>query len=93
MFKVNLLAKRVGKSPEEVEAEIRSPKYSSPSEAVEYGVVDKVPQLERAHNNSLLFCSHSNTMFLNFLQVLYNERSTEDRGVVSNLKKAQLISL
>ena len=91
MFKVNLQGKHVEKSPEEVEGHIRSPKYFSPSEAVEYGIVDKVPQLERAHNNSLLFCSHSNTMFLNFLQVLYNGRSTEDRGVVSNLKKALLI--
>ncbi|XP_015896694.2 ATP-dependent Clp protease proteolytic subunit-related protein 4, chloroplastic isoform X2 [Ziziphus jujuba] len=61
---VNLLAKHVGKSPEEVEADIRRPKYFSPSEAVEYGIIDKV---------------------------LYNERSTEDRGVVSDLKKAQLI--
>ncbi|KAF3448243.1 hypothetical protein FNV43_RR08956 [Rhamnella rubrinervis] len=61
---VNLLAKHVGKSTEEVEADIRRPKYFSPSEAVEYGIIDKV---------------------------LYNERSTEDRGVVSDLKKAQLI--
>ncbi|GMN72276.1 hypothetical protein TIFTF001_051985 [Ficus carica] len=61
---VNLLAKHIGKSPEQIEADIRRPKYFSPSEAVEYGIIDKV---------------------------LYNERSTEDRGVVSDLKKAQLI--
>ncbi|KAG6684216.1 hypothetical protein I3842_12G051800 [Carya illinoinensis] len=61
---VNLLAKHVGKSPEQIEADIRRPKYFSPSEAVEYGIIDKV---------------------------LYNERSSEDRGVVSDLKKAQLI--
>ena len=79
------------KSPEEVEADIRRPKYFIPSEAVEYGIIDKVSQVERVHNKFLLFRSHSNTMFLNFLQVLYNGRSTEDRGVVSNLKKAQLI--
>ncbi|GMY29903.1 ATP-dependent Clp protease proteolytic subunit-related protein 4, chloroplastic-like [Fagus crenata] len=61
---VNLLAKHVGKSPEQVEEDIRRPKYFSPSEAVEYGIIDKV---------------------------IYNERSPEDRGVVSDLKKAQLI--
>ena len=51
LFKVNLLAKHVGKSPEEVEADIRRPKYFSPSEAVEYGIIDKVSQVERVHNN------------------------------------------
>ncbi|KAG6635954.1 hypothetical protein CIPAW_11G078700 [Carya illinoinensis] len=61
---VNLLAKHVGKSPEQIEDDIRRPKYFSPSEAVEYGIIDKV---------------------------LYNERSSKDRGVVSDLKKAQLI--
>ncbi|KAM3734707.1 hypothetical protein ACB098_10G035700 [Castanea mollissima] len=61
---VNLLAKHVGKTPEQVDADIRRPKYFSPSEAVEYGIIDKV---------------------------LYNERSPEDRGVVSDLKKAKLI--
>ncbi|KAG8382444.1 hypothetical protein BUALT_Bualt05G0077900 [Buddleja alternifolia] len=61
---VKLYAKHIGKSPEEIEADIRRPKYFSPSEAVEYGIIDKV---------------------------LYNERSSEDRGVISNLKKAQLI--
>ncbi|XWS49659.1 hypothetical protein CRYUN_Cryun12cG0022300 [Craigia yunnanensis] len=61
---VKLYAKHMGQSPEQIEADIRRPKYFSPSEAVEYGIIDKV---------------------------LYNERSTEDRGVVSDLKKAQLI--
>ncbi|KAL6349326.1 hypothetical protein AAG906_033982 [Vitis piasezkii] len=61
---VKLFAKHIGKSPEEIEADIRRPKYFSPSEAVEYGIIDKV---------------------------LYNERSSEDRGVVADLKKAQLI--
>ncbi|KAF5734254.1 hypothetical protein HS088_TW16G00701 [Tripterygium wilfordii] len=61
---VKLYAKHIGKSPEQIEADIRRPKYFSPSEAVEYGIIDKV---------------------------LYNERSSEDRGVVSDLKKAQLI--
>ncbi|KAL5551333.1 hypothetical protein UlMin_001509 [Ulmus minor] len=61
---VNLLAKHVEKLPEQIEADIRRPKYFSPSEAVEYGIIDKV---------------------------IYNERSPEDRGVVADLKKAQLI--
>ncbi|CAK9184974.1 unnamed protein product [Ilex paraguariensis] len=61
---VKLYSKHIGKSPEQIEADIRRPKYFSPSEAVEYGIIDKV---------------------------LYNERSSGDRGVVSDLKKAQLI--
>ncbi|KAG4154668.1 hypothetical protein ERO13_D03G069902v2, partial [Gossypium hirsutum] len=62
--KVKLYAKHMGKSTEQIEEDIRRPKYFSPSEAVEYGIIDKV---------------------------LYNERSSEDSGVVSDLKKAQLI--
>ncbi|RVX15414.1 ATP-dependent Clp protease proteolytic subunit-related protein 4, chloroplastic [Vitis vinifera] len=50
--------------PTKLKADIRRPKYFSPSEAVEYGIIDKV---------------------------LYNERSSEDRGVVADLKNAQLI--
>ncbi|XP_073311919.1 ATP-dependent Clp protease proteolytic subunit-related protein 4, chloroplastic [Primulina huaijiensis] len=61
---VKLYAKHIGKSPEQIEEDIRRPKYFSPSEAVEYGIIDKV---------------------------LYNERGAEDRGVMSDLKKAQLI--
>ncbi|KAK4338188.1 hypothetical protein RND71_042675 [Anisodus tanguticus] len=61
---VKLYSRHIGKSPEEIEADIRRPKYFSPSEAVEYGIIDKV---------------------------LYNERGREDRGVISDLKKAQLI--
>ncbi|KAL3499729.1 hypothetical protein ACH5RR_038822 [Cinchona calisaya] len=61
---VKLYSKHTGKSLEQIEADIRRPKYFSPSEAVEYGIIDKV---------------------------LYNERGSEDRGVVSDLRKAQLI--
>ncbi|OIV94090.1 hypothetical protein TanjilG_05470 [Lupinus angustifolius] len=61
---VNLYAKHMEKTPEQIEADIQRPKYFSPSEAVEYGIIDKV---------------------------IYNERGHEDRGVVSDLKKAQLI--
>ncbi|KAK3023228.1 hypothetical protein RJ639_043340 [Escallonia herrerae] len=61
---VKLYSKHIGKPVEQIEADIRRPKYFSPSEAVEYGIIDKV---------------------------LYNDRSSEDRGVLSDLKKAQLI--
>ncbi|OMO95799.1 ClpP [Corchorus capsularis] len=61
---VKLYAKHMGKSIEQIEEDIRRPKYFSPSEAVEYGIIDKV---------------------------LYTERSPEDSGVVSALKKAQVI--
>ncbi|KAG1367981.1 hypothetical protein COCNU_14G004490 [Cocos nucifera] len=61
---VALYSKHIGKPPEQIEEDIRRPKYFSPSEAVEYGIIDKV---------------------------LYNERGREDRSVVSDLKRAQLI--
>ncbi|CAI8609516.1 unnamed protein product [Vicia faba] len=61
---INLLAKHTEKTPEQIEADVRRPKYFSPTEAVEYGIIDKV---------------------------LYNERGSKDRSVVSDLKKAQLI--
>ncbi|CAJ1943242.1 unnamed protein product [Sphenostylis stenocarpa] len=61
---VKLYAKHMEKSPEQIEADIQRPKYFSPREAVEYGIIDKV---------------------------IYNDRGSEDRGVVSDLKKARLI--
>ncbi|KAJ9537045.1 hypothetical protein OSB04_029778 [Centaurea solstitialis] len=61
---VKLYAKHIGKTTEEIEEDIRRPKYFSPSEAVEYGIIDKV---------------------------IYNERGSEDRGVLSDLRKSQLI--
>ncbi|GAY64361.1 hypothetical protein CUMW_232930 [Citrus unshiu] len=62
--KVKLYAKHFRKTPKQIEADIRRPKYFSPSEAIEYGIMDKV---------------------------LHTEKSSEDHGVVSDLKKAQLI--
>lgn len=53
MFKVKLYAKHIGKSPEQIEADIRRPKYFSPSEAVEYGIIDKVPLVEWINSNSV----------------------------------------
>lgn len=46
-FKVNLLAKHTEKTPEQIEADIRRPKYFSPTEAVEYGIIDKVFSITR----------------------------------------------
>lgn len=46
-FKVNLLAKHTEKTPEQIEADILPPKYFSPSEAVEYGIIDKVLSISR----------------------------------------------
>ncbi|CAA0825429.1 ATP-dependent Clp protease proteolytic subunit-related protein 4- chloroplastic [Striga hermonthica] len=45
---VKLYAQYIGKSEEQIEADIRRPKYFSPSEAVEYGIIDKVLYTERA---------------------------------------------
>ena len=41
-YKVKLFSRHIGKPPEVIEADIRRPKYFSPSEAVEYGIIDKV---------------------------------------------------
>ncbi|XP_074264743.1 ATP-dependent Clp protease proteolytic subunit-related protein 4, chloroplastic-like [Silene latifolia] len=45
---VKLFSRHIGKTPEEIEADIRRPKYFSPSEAVEYGIIDKVIYNERS---------------------------------------------
>lgn len=45
---VKLYSRHIGKPPEEIEADIRRPKYFSPSEAVEYGIIDKVLYNERS---------------------------------------------
>ncbi|KAL9246884.1 hypothetical protein vseg_020365 [Gypsophila vaccaria] len=45
---VKLFSRHIGKPPEEIEADIRRPKYFSPSEAVEYGIIDKVIYNERS---------------------------------------------
>lgn len=91
MLKVKLYAKHIGKSTEQIEADIRRPKYFSPSEAVEYGIIDKVLLLEGVLYFLLAFMHYYTVFFQYILQVLYNERGAEDRGVVSDLKKAQLI--
>lgn len=45
ILKVKLYAKHMGKTREQIEEDIRRPKYFSPSEAVEYGIIDKVPPM------------------------------------------------
>ncbi|KAJ4912446.1 Uncharacterized protein Rs2_07067 [Raphanus sativus] len=52
---VKLPSKHIGKSPEQIEADLKHPEYFSPSEAVEDGIFDKV---------------------------VYNERISQDKGVL-----------
>lgn len=61
---VALYARHTGHPKEKIEQDIRRPKYFSPQEAIEYGIIDKV---------------------------IYPDKGTEDRGVVADLKKSQLI--
>lgn len=75
------------KTPEQIEADIQRPKYFSPSEAVEYGIIDKVLSIYISFCH--LFALKIKITVL--LQVIYNDRGSEDRGVVSDLKKARLI--
>lgn len=43
---VNLLSKHTGKDAEQVKTDINRPKYFSPYDAVDYGLVDKVLESE-----------------------------------------------
>ncbi|KAL8152195.1 hypothetical protein V2J09_009955 [Rumex salicifolius] len=45
---VKLYARHTGKTHEEIEEDIRRPRYFSPTEAVEYGIIDKVIYNERS---------------------------------------------
>ncbi|KAJ4776733.1 ATP-dependent Clp protease proteolytic subunit [Rhynchospora pubera] len=47
---VNLLAKHTGQSREKIEEDIKQPKYFTPTEAIEYGLIDKVLDKERYGN-------------------------------------------
>lgn len=61
---VDLYARHTGHPKEKIEQDMRRPKYFSPEDAIEYGIIDKV---------------------------IYSDKGTEDRGVVADLKKSQLI--
>ncbi|KAK8948171.1 hypothetical protein KSP40_PGU014707 [Platanthera guangdongensis] len=52
---VSLYAKHMGKSPQQIEEDIRRPKYFSPSEAMEYGIIDKVLYNERGPEDRVSF--------------------------------------
>ncbi|GFZ02050.1 hypothetical protein Acr_15g0006590 [Actinidia rufa] len=51
MVGVELYAEAIGKTPEQIEADIRWPKYFSPTEAVEYGIIDRVLYNEKARKD------------------------------------------
>jgi ATP-dependent Clp protease protease subunit len=87
-IQVKLLARHIGKPIEEIAQDIRRPKYFSPSEAVDYGIIDKVNNLMANQTRSDLPTTNSN---LHVLQVIYNEKIQEDGGVVSELKRSNLI--
>lgn len=61
---VELYARHTQHSKEKIEEDIRRPKYFSPDEAIDYGIIDKV---------------------------LYSEKGQADKGIVGDLRKAQLI--
>nr|KJB51774.1 hypothetical protein B456_008G231300 [Gossypium raimondii] len=64
---VKLYAKHMGKSTEQIEEDIRRPKYFSPSEAVEYGIIDKVLILEVVICSVLIFLHFCTIFFFQFL--------------------------
>lgn len=49
---VKCYAKHMGKTVEQINEDIKRPKYFSPSEAVEYGIIDKVLYTERAKKDT-----------------------------------------
>jgi ATP-dependent protease ClpP protease subunit len=42
IIQVDLLAKHTGQSRERIEEDVKRPKYFTPTEAIEYGLIDKV---------------------------------------------------
>jgi ATP-dependent protease ClpP protease subunit len=42
LIQVDLLAKHTGQSRERIEEDVKRPKYFTPTEAIEYGLIDKV---------------------------------------------------
>lgn len=66
-LKVKLYAKHMGKSTEQIEEDIRRPKYFSPSEAVEYGIIDKVLLLEVVICSVLFFLPFCTMLFFQLL--------------------------
>ncbi|CAM6094341.1 unnamed protein product [Calypogeia fissa] len=51
---VTLYARHLGHSAEEIEEDIRRPKYFSPEEAIEYGIIDKVLYSEKGQEKGLV---------------------------------------
>lgn len=51
---VALYAEHTNHSAEEIEADIRRPKYFSPAEAVEYGIIDKVLNSEKGQTGGVV---------------------------------------
>lgn len=51
---VNILSEHTGKRPEQIEQDIRWPKYFSPSAAVEYGIIDRVVSNDLVQENQAL---------------------------------------
>lgn len=41
-YYIELLAKGIGKSKEEVAKDVQRPRYFQPKEAIEYGIADKI---------------------------------------------------
>jgi ATP-dependent Clp protease, protease subunit len=88
---VKLLARHIGKPMEEIARDIRRPKYFSPSEAVDYGIIDKVNNHHSRPEGTTQFDLATTDSNYHVIQVIYNEKIQEDGGVVSELKRSNLI--
>ncbi|KAF3324724.1 ATP-dependent Clp protease proteolytic subunit-related protein 4 [Carex littledalei] len=51
---VHMLAKHTGQSPEKIEEDIKQPKYFTPTEAVKYGLIDKVLSNENGPDGNVI---------------------------------------
>lgn len=76
---------------EEIARDIRRPKYFSPSEAVDYGIIDKVNNHHSRPEGTTQFDLATTDSNYHVIQVIYNEKIQEDGGVVSELKRSNLI--
>ncbi|GAB2296856.1 ATP-dependent Clp protease proteolytic subunit-protein 4, chloroplastic [Dionaea muscipula] len=51
---VNLYALHMGQTPKQIEADIERPKYFNPTEAIEYGIIDRVLHIEKSPADDML---------------------------------------
>ncbi|KAJ0970710.1 hypothetical protein J5N97_018669 [Dioscorea zingiberensis] len=74
---VNILSEHTGKPPEQIEQDIKRPKYFSPSAAVEYGIIDQMFNTDRDEGDQSMIL---NVKQAKLLKVLYKSPVKQEGG-------------